>query len=127
MSSQILCSGRKFTIEFAIRSNGTMPAKDFYDNELSEQERTKLKPPITRLADDGRVDNKERFKKVEGTEELFEFKSHQVRILGFFRPCGRFVLTHGLRKKQDKLPKSEIKMAETIRAEHIEREQKPKH
>jgi len=83
MSSHILCSGRKFTIEFAIRSNGTMPAKDFYDNELSEQEGTKLRPPITRLADDGRVDNKERFKKVEGTEELFEFKSHQVRILGF--------------------------------------------
>jgi phage-related protein len=127
MSSHILCSGRKFTIECAIRSNGTMPAKDFYDHELSNQERAKLKPPITRLADDGRVDNKERFKKVEGTEELFEFKSHQVRILGFFRPGGRFVLTHGLRKKQDRLPKTEIKMAETIRAEHIKREQNPKH
>jgi phage-related protein len=127
MSSQTLCSGRKFTIEFAVRSNGTMPAKDFYDNELSEEERSKLKPPFTRLADDGRVDNRERFKKVEGTEELFEFKSHQVRILGFFLRGGRFVLTHGLRKKQDKLPKSEIKVAEAIRAEHIKREQSAKH
>ena len=127
MSNHILCSGRKFTIEFAIRSNGTMPAKEFYDNELSEQERAKLKPPITRLADDGRVDNRERFKKVEDTDELFEFKSHQVRILGFFLRGGRFILTHGLRKKQDKLPKGEIKIAETIRAEHINREQNPKH
>jgi len=68
-----------------------MPAKDFYVNELSEQERGKLKPPITRLADDGRVENRERFKKVEGTEELFEFKLHQIRVLGFFLPGGRFV------------------------------------
>ena len=127
MARQILCAGRKITIEFAVRSNGTIPAKEFYDNDLSEQERIKLKPPISRLADDGHVANKERFKKVEGTKELFEFKLHQVRIPGFFLPGGRFVLTHGLRKKQDKLPESEIDIAEAIRAEHIRREQQTKH
>jgi len=46
-----------------------MPAKDFYVNELSEQERGKLKATNHRLADDGRVENRERFKKVEGTED----------------------------------------------------------
>jgi phage-related protein len=127
MARQILCAGRKITIEFATRSNGTVPAKEFYDNDLSEEERTKLKPPLSRLADDGYVANKERFKKVEGTEELWEFKLHQVRIPGFYLPGGRFILTHGLRKKQDRLPKSEIETAKTIRAEHIKREQDAKH
>lgn len=122
MARQILCAGRRIAIEFAVRSNGTIPAKDFYDNDLSEEERAKLKPPFTRLADDGHVANKERFKKVEGTLELWEFKLHQVRMPGFYLPGGRFVLTHGLRKKQDKLPKSEIEAAHTIRAEHIKRE-----
>lgn len=123
MNENILCNGRKLRIEFACRANGTMPAKEFYDGELSESERRKLNPPIQRLADDGRVANEERFKKVDGTEELWEFKLHQVRIPGFFLPGGRFVLTHGLRKKKDRLPKSEIKLAETIRKEHITREQ----
>jgi hypothetical protein len=104
-----------------------MPSKDFYDNDLSEQDRAKLKPPFSRLADDGYVANKERFKKVEGTKELWEFKLHQVRMPGFYLPGGRFLLTHGLRKKQDRLPKSEIAIAETIRAEHIKREEDAKH
>jgi hypothetical protein len=126
MARQILCAGRRITIEFAVRSNGTMPAKDFYENDLSEEERTKLKPPFARLADDGHVANKERFKKVEGTKELWEFKLHQVRIPGFYLPGGRFILTHGLRKKQDRLPKTEIDTAEKIRSEHIKREQDAK-
>lgn len=126
MANQILCAGRRIKIEFAVRSNGTMPAKDFYDNDLSEEERIKLKPPFTRLADDGHVANRERFKKVEGTKELWEFKLHQVRMPGFFLPGGRFILTHGLRKKQDKLPKGEIDIAEKIRAEHVKREQDAK-
>jgi hypothetical protein len=127
MARQILCGGRKITIEFATRANGQTPAKDFYDNELSEEERTKLIPPFRRLADDGHVANRERFKKVEGTKELWEFKLHQVRMPGFFLPGGRFVLTHGLRKKRDELPRQEIEIAEAIRTEHIKREQGAKH
>jgi hypothetical protein len=122
MNENILCTGRKIRIEFAIRANGTMPAKEFYDDNLSESERRKLNPPIQRLADDGRVANEERFKKVEGTDELWEFKLHQVRIPGFYLPGGRFVLTHGLRKKKDRLSMSEIKIAQAIRNEHITRE-----
>jgi Gp49-like protein DUF891 len=124
MAQTILCSGRKIQIEFAVRANGTMPAKEFFDNDLTELERQKLRPPMARLADDGRVANEERFKRVEGTKELWEFKLHQVRMPGFYLPGGRFVLTHGLRKKKDRLSKSDIEVAETIRGEHIGRERK---
>ncbi|HKV23944.1 MAG TPA: type II toxin-antitoxin system RelE/ParE family toxin [Candidatus Acidoferrum sp.] len=124
MSQNILCCGRKLSIEFAIRANGSMPAKDFFDTDLTESERLKFRPPVMRLADDGLVANEERFKKVEGTKDLWEFKLHQVRILGFYMPGARFVLAHGLRKKKDRLSKSDIEVAETIRREHIARQSK---
>jgi len=101
-----------------------MPAKEFFDQDLTELERQKLRPPMTRLADDGRVANEERFKKVEGTDGLWEFKLHQVRMLGFYMSGGRFILTHGLRKKKDRLSNSDIEMADAIRMEHIGRELK---
>lgn len=122
MSQNVICCGRKLSIEFAIRANGSMPAKDFFDTDLTETERQKFKPPMMRLADDGRVANEERFKKVEGTKGLWEFKLHQIRILGFYSTRGSFVLTHGLRKKKDRLSKSDIEVAETIRKEHIARQ-----
>jgi hypothetical protein len=117
MADSLLLRGQKLQIEFAIRSNGTMPAKDFYDNDLSDAERRKLLPPMVRLAETRLVSNKEHFKKIEGTEELWEFKSHQVRLIGFFLPGGRFVLAHGLRKKQDRLAAKDIKLADEIRKE----------
>jgi len=77
---------------------------------------------MARLADDGRVANQERFKRVEGTDGLWEFKLHQIRIFGFFLSGGRFILTNGVRKKQDRLSKSDIAVAEAIRGEHISHE-----
>lgn len=117
MADSLLLRGQKLQIEFAIRSNGTMPAKDFYDNNLSDKERRKLRAPMELLAETMRVSNREHFKKIEGTEELFEFKSHQVRLIGFFLPGGRFVLAHGIRKKQDRLSARDIRLADEIRKE----------
>lgn len=122
MSECILCRGQRIRIEFAVRRNGSMPAKDFFDNGLTELERHKLRPPMARLADDGRVANQERFKKVEGTNGLWEFKLHQIRIFGFFLSGARFILTNGIRKKQDRLSRSDIAVAEAIRGEHISHE-----
>src|SRR6516162_8666768 len=118
MARQILCAGRRITIEFAVRSNGTMPAKDFYEHDLSEEERTKLKPPFARLADDGYVANKERFKKVEGTKEMWEFKLHQGRRRSLNTAGGPFIVTQGLEKKEIMVQKGEVVPAEKIRAEH---------
>lgn len=119
MSQSLLLQGRKLKIEFAIRANGRMPAKEFYDTDLSDSERRKLRAPMERLAEDGWVGNDERFKKVAGTRGLHEFKLHQVRIFGFFQPGGRFILTNGIRKKHDRLSLTDIEVAEQIRREHL--------
>jgi Phage derived protein Gp49-like (DUF891) len=121
-----LLEGQKLQIVFAIRANGSMPAKEFFDNELNDAERRRFRPPMERLAETRNVTNREHFKKVEGSEELWEFKSHQLRILGFYMPDGRFALAYGLRKKQDRLRPADIQVADQIRKEFTEYEAKNK-
>lgn len=63
----------------------------------------------------------EKFKKVEGTEGLFEFKSFQDRIPAFYDGNerdgrGRLIMTHGFRKKGDRMPPAELKRAEQLRS-----------
>jgi Phage derived protein Gp49-like (DUF891) len=118
MADNVLLEGERLRIEFAIRANGKMPAKEFYDSELSDSERRKLRPPMVRLAQDGRVSNREHFKKVK--DELWEFKSYQVRLIGFFLTSGAFALAYGIRKKQDRLSKADVKTAEEIRKEYLQ-------
>ncbi|MCL6620697.1 MAG: type II toxin-antitoxin system RelE/ParE family toxin [Syntrophobacterales bacterium] len=55
--------------------------------------------------------------------EFFEFKHFQLRMPGYFRPGGVFVLTHGFVKKQDRIPPQELERARAIRAECEERGQ----
>jgi hypothetical protein len=113
--------GKYFTVVGAVRRNGTCPARDFLDS-LPAEGRAKLMALIRRLADVGSITNREQFKKIENTE-FFEFKHYQLRMPGYFRPGGVFVLTHGFVKKQDRIPPQELERAWAIRAEYEERGQ----
>lgn len=108
--------GSSFTVAFATCSDGTSPAEEFLDG-LDEQDQAKMLRLLKQLGDQGRISNPEKFKKIEGTDGLFEFKSHQVRMPCYFLPGRLLVITHGFRKKGDKLPPSEIRKAERIRRE----------
>jgi hypothetical protein len=68
------------------------------------------------LGDQGEIWNREKFKKIEGTE-FFEFKSFQIRMPCFFLPGNLVVITHGFRKKKDKAPAAEVKRARLIKSE----------
>lgn len=71
------------------------------------------------FAEEGRIQNREKFKKIEDSDGLFEFKNFQIRFIGTIR--GReFVIAHGLQKKQDKLPKEALKTAQRILEEDCE-------
>ena len=59
--------------------------------------------------------NKEKFKKIEGSDGIFEIKSHQIRIFCFFAPEHRLMLEFGVTKKSDKHKKKDIKKAEKIK------------
>ena len=82
---------------------------------LGPGDRTKLDTLFKYLGDHGRITNPEKFKKVEGSDGIFEFKSFQVRLLGFHAPGGEFWLAHAIIKKGDKLKKHDISKAEQIK------------
>ena len=73
-----------------------------------------------RLAELGRINNKEQFKKLGDQQEhaIWEFKRGQVRFLGGFAPHGQFLIAHGLRKKRDKHRVEDLERAARILTEH---------
>jgi phage-related protein len=63
------------------------------------------------MGENGAISNSEKFKKLEGTDGLFEFKSFQVRIICFMTSNKKVVLCHGVIKKKDKHAKSDLNIA----------------
>lgn len=95
--------------------DGSCPAEDFL-NGLDEGRTAKMKALFHFFIEiHPRQMSDQKFKKIEGTADLFEFKSHQIRMPCFFASGGRILLTHGLTKKQDRLPSSEITRAKMIK------------
>ncbi len=125
-SVHIAARGAWGTVEWAVASNGELPALGFYE-KLSNAEMAKVDALVRRLAETGRIWNEEQFKNLgekAGAEgrKLFEFKRFQIRFIGAFRPGSRFIVAVGVRKKKDNLNKSDIDRALQILAEHDERE-----
>lgn len=80
-----------------------------------------------RFADKGDIANREHFKCLgKAGGNLWEFKSFQLRFLGDYRPGGRFVIAHGLRKKKNDLDPSDIARANRILGENDDREAREK-
>jgi len=104
------------TVVCATLPDGRSPALE-YLNGLDLDDRLKMKTLFDLLAGQGRITNDEKFKRIKGTE-FFEFKSFQLRFPCFWDSRGFLTLTHGVRKKQDELPKSEIDRAHRIKEQH---------
>src|SRR4051794_40194305 len=99
-----------------------MPALEYFKT-LCIQERLKIMALFKRLADKGDIASREHFKCLgKQGEGLWEFKHHQLRFLGDYRPGGRFIVAHGVRKKQDDLKPADIARAKRVLEEHDERE-----
>jgi hypothetical protein len=115
-------SGARVGIEAVVLADGSCPAEVFLD-ALGPADAAKLMALfdlfVRRFP---QPMSREKFKKIEGTAGLFEFKSFQIRLPCFFRPGGRLLLTHGLIKKADRLPPQEIARAHAIQAAYEEQE-----
>ncbi|MGH7570606.1 MAG: type II toxin-antitoxin system RelE/ParE family toxin [Gemmatimonadota bacterium] len=118
MAREPVYEGRKLTIRCVEYQDGSCPADDFI-RSLSDSESASLQPTFEKLGDEGVLHNKERFKKIEGSEGIFEVKHHQVRILGFFTPRKEFILVDGTKKKKHKHKKADITKAENVRAAYF--------
>lgn len=124
--ASIAAAGPRITVEWAVDSKGSIPAREFY-LELSKGDQAKVMALFRRLADFGQISNREKFKRLgpkagEKGRGLWEFKSGQIRLIGDFRPGSRFVVAQGTVKKADDLPKPDIEKAICILAEHDTRE-----
>lgn len=111
--------GAFFTIRALELSDGSSPAADFLAG-LDRSDRRKLDVLFEMLGQTGRISNKEKFKKLEGTDGIFEFKSFQIRIPCFFTPDKEVLLCFGLIKKQDRYKSEEIQRAENYRKQYVE-------
>src|SRR5579862_9364004 len=108
MGRSIAYAGTSFTIAFATCVDGSRPALDFY-NGLDDTDKAKMNTLFRYLGDQGRIANREKFKKVE--DELWEFKSHQIRMPCMFSEDRTVIVSHGFIKKGGKIPPQHIKRA----------------
>ena len=122
MRRPVAYDGCKFRIAYAVCLDQTSPGEEFY-NGLSENDQARLNKLFETLGDQGKIFNEEKYKKIEGTD-FYEFKSFQIRMPCFYRPGHLVVITHGFRKKKDKIPPSEIKRAERIQEEDRQNEER---
>jgi hypothetical protein len=112
---EVLYQGKFHSVELAITANGRCPGKKFLDG-LSKLDKEKILRIIKRLADEGKVANRQQFKKIEG-EEFFEFKNFQIRMPCYFHADGRIIITHGFMKKGDSIDPEHLARMKRIRDE----------
>jgi hypothetical protein len=116
---EVFHKGAFYTVELAFTANGKCPTKKFLDG-LHNLEREKISRIIKRLADKGKLANRQQFKKIEG-EDFFEFKNFQIRMPCYFHANGRIIITHGFMKKGDSIEPEQINRMKRIRDEHEKR------
>ena len=113
------CPGGRVSILYAVQKNGKMPAEEYFDDNLTDDEQNKFLALFKRYVVIGMIRDSEKFKKLEG--ELWEFKYKKHRLVCFEDKKGNLVLTHGFLKQKQKTPRKEIERAKRIMLEHLER------
>jgi len=113
-----LVKGPCAIVAYARRLSGKRPALEYIEN-LGRSDWAKLAKSFVKMAQVGRIHNKERFRKLGGKSgRIYEFKVHpKVRVLCF--QLGKaWLLTHGFDKETGKTPPGQIRSAEQIMKEH---------
>ena len=113
-----LAKGPCAKVAYACRLSGERPALEYIKN-LERSDWAKLAKSFVKMAQIGRIHNKERFRKLGGKSgKIYEFKIHpKVRVLCF--QLGKtWLLTHGFNKETGNTPPRQIKCAEQIMKEH---------
>jgi len=111
------------TVIFYRTVDGKCPVQDFLDSLPGKV--VKKIVWVLKLLEDLDVVPSSYFKKLIGTEEIWEcriqFGSNAYRLLCFFLNRSVVVLSHGFVKKSQKTPVHEIKRAETYRRDFLKR------
>lgn len=114
MPVEELASGKNGEIAVYVDYLGQCEVLQFIEN-LSPSDQKKVLHLFNLFCEMGEIRNEEKFKHEEG--KVYAFKSFQIRILcGFLPVTGKrkVVLLHGLKKKTDRLPRSDLKKAQLL-------------
>lgn len=112
--TRLVYRGEVFAIEFLVTESGHVPAEKWLES-LPVTSQQKFAALFSQMGDHGRIWNERKFKHLTGSNQIFEFKVADDRILCFFFFGKRLLLTHGFRKSGDKTPKREIARAESLK------------
>jgi len=110
---------RKLLLEFdyASRTNGKKPAKEFYDS-LPDEERVNIRVLLNKLGEEGKL-AKNRFKKLHGCD-IWQLSTYDYRLLCF--QVGKcYFFTNGFAKQGQTTPQRIIDLAVDIMKEHLRR------
>lgn len=110
-------------IQFYRNAGGDCPIEEFLDG-LGPKQAQKV-AWVLRLVVELPLVPKQYFKKLEGTEELWEvraeFAGGAFRLLGFWDKGNLIILTNGFAKKTQKTPGREIEFAHQRRRDYLDR------
>jgi mRNA-degrading endonuclease RelE of RelBE toxin-antitoxin system len=109
--------GRYCIVACAQKKSGKSPADEFFDS-LGTSDRLKFKRLFKLMCDEGKIENKQKFRKLKGDSGLGEFKSKPYRIFTF-RKDDIWFLTHGFKKESDDTPPEEIIRGVNIMNDHL--------
>jgi hypothetical protein len=117
-SRLIACDGSFFEILWGIASNDGCQARDYYKS-LEDADRAKALALFKRMADVGKIYDKTKFNKE--TAKLYAFKPQPHRFFCFFVKGKRIFIASAYQKQGDKIPLQEIRWAENLRIECMQR------
>jgi phage-related protein len=111
-------------IKFYTQPSGKVPVVDFLDS-LSAKEAQKVTWVLSLIEDLEHVSTKF-YKRLQSTDGIIEVRiqitNNNFRLLGFEHDGTFVVLTNGFKKKDQKVPTSEINLAKQRRKEYLSHE-----
>jgi len=111
-------------IKFYKLPSGKIPVTDFLDS-LSSKEAQKVTWVLNLVEEFEQVSTKF-YKQLKNTDDIIEIRiqigKNHFRLLGFENNGTFVILTNGFKKKDQKVPKSEIELAQQRKKEHLENE-----
>ena len=110
-------------IRFYRTASGRSPVEEFLDSLSGNQAKKVIW--VLSLVEEMEVVPLQYFKKLSGTEDLWEVRAQQAgdafRLLGFFDGPQLIVLVSGFAKKSEKIPRQEIALAHDRKRDYIGR------
>ena len=102
------------------------PALEFFREQahLHRENLTRLQALLTDVARNGPHPGDQKFKRVTGTDGLFEFKVYQLRLFCFWDAGRVIICTTGVVKKQDRSDRVAIRTALEWKAAYLQAKEK---